>query len=202
MIEVEKKFILSEGDKEKLLEGADFVGEVKLEDAYYDKPDFSLIKSDRYLRNRNGRFELKLPVSSEMSDVRMDTYQELEDDEEIKEALGLGGGSIEIELDKAGYSPVAEYSSVRRKYKRGEYTIDIDEVSYGYSILEIEVMVNELEGVDAGGKKILDLVESLGLDVDLTKDIRGKLLEYLFREKPDTYEDIVKYWRELGTTGL
>ena len=43
MIEVEKKFILSEEEVEKLVKGSKFVGEVKLDDVYYDTSGFALM---------------------------------------------------------------------------------------------------------------------------------------------------------------
>ena len=61
MIEVEKKFILTTEQEKSLIEGADFLGEKKFTDIYYDDEDFSLTKKDLWLRNREGRFELKIP---------------------------------------------------------------------------------------------------------------------------------------------
>ena len=62
MIEVEKKFQPTEEELQKALEGAEFVAEKILADTFYDLPDFSYFKEAKRLRNRNGRFELKIEV--------------------------------------------------------------------------------------------------------------------------------------------
>ncbi len=64
MIEVEKKFILKEGDRKKLLEGAEFVKKQTVNDTYYDTEDYSLAKKDWWPRERNGNFELKVGVGA------------------------------------------------------------------------------------------------------------------------------------------
>ena len=51
MIEIEKKFILTDGHKEKLLEKAEFLGEKTFTDVYYDTPEYALTKNE--LKNKN-----------------------------------------------------------------------------------------------------------------------------------------------------
>lgn len=87
MIEVEKRFEPNEEQIKVLLEGAEFVGEVVLNDTYYDYSDFRLLKNDIRLRERNGAFELKIGKSSGVA-------EEIENEEEIAKLLGINGGVL------------------------------------------------------------------------------------------------------------
>ena len=88
MIEVEKKFILTKKEKERLIKGAEFLNEKVFTDIYYDTNDFSLTSNDRWLRSRDGKFELKIPIH-QGADRLIDQYNELEDEQKIREALNL-----------------------------------------------------------------------------------------------------------------
>lgn len=60
--------------------------------------------------------------------------------------------------------------------------IDVDEASYGYSIVEIELLVDRPEEVNAAKERITSLANDLGLDTSaFAKVTRGKLDEYLAR---------------------
>ena len=65
-IEVERKFEVPEDFRERLpAAGFEVVTGFAVEslvDVYYDTRDFSLIKSDHWLRQRNGDWEMKYPV--------------------------------------------------------------------------------------------------------------------------------------------
>ena len=50
MIEVEKKFIVSQDELARLTAGAHLLGEEKHTDVYYDTPDHSLTKRSVWLR--------------------------------------------------------------------------------------------------------------------------------------------------------
>ena len=93
MIKVQKKFILNEQDKERLTKNADFLNERVFTDIYYDTEFFSLTSNDKWLRSREGRFELKLPLH-EGVDRLADQYDELEDEQKIREALNLPSSGI------------------------------------------------------------------------------------------------------------
>ena len=88
MIEIEKKFILNEVAKARLLEGAEFLSEKTIHDEYFDTEDFSLTKRDWWLRSRNGHFELKI-ANHEGIDRLVDSYKEIEDETEIKKILNF-----------------------------------------------------------------------------------------------------------------
>ena len=201
MIEVEKKFLLTEEEIEKLLLDAVFLEEIELEDVYYDKESLELIKADKYLRKRNGKYEFKIPVGVR-EEFDVDRYFELEDEDSILKELNLEGGSIEKEMSKVGLVPLATIRSVRRKYKHGDFGIDIDKTDFGYSIVEIEVMIPEEESTINASHRIVDFALSIGLEVAPEDDVRGKLLEYLYREKRGVYDEVINYWRSVGATRL
>ena len=100
MIEVEKKFILNKQDKERLTKRAEFLNERVFADIYYDTNNFSLTSKDKWLRSREARFELKLPLHKG-AERSADQYDELEDEQKIREALNLPlNGSFADDLTK------------------------------------------------------------------------------------------------------
>jgi len=82
MIEVEKKFILSEQEKERLIKDAEFLSERVFTDIYYDTEKFLLTSQDKWLRSREGKFELKLPLHKGRERLA-DQYDEIEDEQKI-----------------------------------------------------------------------------------------------------------------------
>ena len=88
MIEVEKKFLLTNEEKERLIEGAEFLVEKKQSDVYYDTADYKLTLKDWWLRSRNGIFELKVPLTSE-NHRSVDQYEEYDDEDQIRELINL-----------------------------------------------------------------------------------------------------------------
>src|SRR3989338_5616735 len=92
MIEVEQKFLLQDGDAERLKNDAVFVSERVMDDAYYDTADCALGRRDVWLRLRDERFELKVPLHGHSNDgIAMQQYEELEDDASIRKFLNLSG---------------------------------------------------------------------------------------------------------------
>lgn len=121
----------------------------------------------------------------------------------------LGGLEPSLPLPEllrvAGAYPMAKYQTHRSKYtillKREEnegnqppvvLNLDIDEASYGYTILEIEDLVATPEGIEKAKERILWCArEMLGLE-GVDDVIRGKLEEYLLRENPQHHSWLVK----------
>jgi len=192
MIEVEKKFILNEQDKERLTKDAQFLNERVFTDIYYDTEVFSLTANDKWLRSRGGRFELKLPLH-EGADRLADQYDELEDEQKIREALNLlANGNLADNLAKAGYSPFCTCKTTRRKYKKEPFIIDLDIVDFQdftYNIGEIELMVKEKSEIESAIDKIMDFAKSQNLTI---APVRGKVIEYLKRTKPNHYQALVR----------
>jgi len=96
VIEVEIKVAGQEEDMRRLTADATFVNRKNIVDEYYDYADFRLAVSERWLRKRDGKFELKVSLLEEgFGDRVADRYDELETDEEIIRALGL---PLDVEL--------------------------------------------------------------------------------------------------------
>ena len=191
MIEVEKKFILNEQDKERLTKEAQFLNERVFTDTYYDTEIFSLTTKDKWLRSREGRFELKLPLHKGV-DRLADQYDELEDEQKIRKALNLpSNGNLADDLAKAGYFPFCTCKTTRRKYKKEQFIIDIDIVNFQdfiYNIVEIEMMVKEKSEIEKAIEKIMYFAKSQNLTI---APVRGKVIEYLKRTKPNHYQALV-----------
>lgn len=188
MIEVEKKFTLSEDDKARVVQDAEFLGEKSFTDTYYDTSDFALTTSDKWLRLRGDRFELKLPMNEGKGagDRRLDQYEELDTDEAILQALNLAlDDSLKQTLEVNGYEPFSTFTTTRKKYKKGDFVIDLDEMDFGYSIGEIELMVEDQSEMQKALERILAFAQEHGLSV---APVRGKVVEYIKRNNPAHYK--------------
>lgn len=105
MIEMEIKFALNKKDEERLIEGARFIGQRVHTDTYYDTKTFSLTSRDIWLRRRDGKFEMKIPLHKSARRT-VDQYNELNEDEKIKNFLGIpGNNNLADDLKKHGYEP-------------------------------------------------------------------------------------------------
>jgi predicted adenylyl cyclase CyaB len=177
MIEVEIKFQPTKEQKEKLLAGAEFLGEKTIHDIYYDYPDFRFFTNQTRFRRRNGFFELKIKKTIE-------AHLEIEDAEEIKKYLGTD--NLE-EFIKKNLILVTDYINKRKEYKKGEFTIDLDEMDFGYNLCEIEIMVENKEEIEEAQEKILNFAKEYNLEL---KKLPAKRSEYLRLFKPEIYKKI------------
>ena len=90
MIEVEKNFDLRPGDKERLINNAKLLYRKTFTDVYYDNKNYYLTGMDYWLRERNGKFEFKVPLNTGLIKRRVtDQYRELETEDEIAHELKL-----------------------------------------------------------------------------------------------------------------
>lgn len=193
MIEVEKKFLLNKKQEKNLIDGAEFIGKKVFTDIYYDTVDYSLTSNDKWLRSRAGRFELKLSLDKNVATRQGDLYDEVEDENKIREILGISKeGGMEENLEKSGYSKFCTCTTTRKKYKTGDFGIDIDYVNFGdfnYELAEIELMIKDEREAKYALIKIIELAEFYGLKIGY---VRGKVIEYLKRKKPDHFDALIK----------
>lgn len=188
MIEVEKKFTLNDSDIDRITQGTEFLGEKSFTDTYFDTPDYSLTKADKWLRLRDDRFELKLPMNQGKgsSNRELDQYEELESEDLIKKALGLTQeGTLAKNLELNTHKPFATITTHRRKYKKGDFTIDLDVMDFGYSIGEIELMVNSQSDMKIALDRILAFAKEQHLSL---APVRGKVIEYIKRNNSAHYK--------------
>jgi adenylate cyclase class IV len=192
MIEVEKKFILSQNDVKQITSGADFLGEKTFTDIYFDTGEYDLTKNDMWLRKRGNVFELKIPMGGVGSNWETQQYQEIEGEDKIREVFALPQiKSFEEDIWDFGYTSFCQCITTRKKFQKEGFGIDLDLVSYGdfqYSLAEIELMIEDKAEMPQAIKKIEDFAISHGLAITT---VRGKVLEYLARKKPEHYQALI-----------
>lgn len=158
MIEVEKKFKPTKEQLDSLLLDAEFLKEVTLHDVYYDYPDYRMFKKEIRLRKRNDSFELKIG-----DDEVEGTAEEVEDEKEIQKYF-----QIDKPLDTFVQDDLIEiinYSTNRKKYKKGDFIIDLDRLDFGYECVEIELQVENDSQVKHAHERIIELVKKYDFDL-------------------------------------
>lgn len=193
MIEVERKFHLSENQKQGLLKGAVFLGEKEMTDIYYDRLNWALSMRDMWLRQRNGSFQLKVPLASAGSDG-VDRYNETEDEAEIRSLISLPPGEgLAKDLGMGGFMPFCILKTKRKKYRKGGFVIDLDEAigeDFSYAIAEVELMVDLEEQTDGAAASIDAFAREHALQLD--DKIERKVLSYLKSQRPEHYRALVE----------
>lgn len=190
-LEVEKKFAIKPKSLAELVKDAEFLGEKTFSDTYLDTTDFSLTTKDIWLRTRDGKFELKLPQNQGLGTEQraIDQYQELTDEEEIRQALNIENQeTLEEDLKKAGITPFCTIVTTRKKYRKNGFTIDIDEMDYGYNIGEIEMMVEDNSEAEDAVRQILSFARQYRLGFH----VKGKVIEWIKRNNPTHFQALVK----------
>jgi thiamine-triphosphatase len=183
MIEVEKKFDLTIEQEQKLLDHASFINEKTFTDTYFDTHDYLLSKKDIWLRKRDEKFELKVPLNDPKKQRISDQYQEIENDSEIADFLKIPTDkNLEEVLVKNQITPFCTITTIRRKYKKDKFIIDIDNIDFGLRICEIELMVNDVSEIEKAQEEIIKFAQNFGLSMNRT---RGKVLEYLKIHNPE-----------------
>ncbi len=188
MIEVEKKFFTSKPLYDFVYQQCEFEGERVIEDVYYDTPDFNLMLANTWLRNRNGAWELKVPTPDFSPEVT--SYEELEDAPSICRHVGIPGSTLSFDILKEyGYVPVVEFQSTRKKFRHGEFLIDIDETTFDLELCEIELMVAGVDDIEAAQRKIIEFARSI--DPELRETHVGKVRYFLITKYPEIDAQLV-----------
>ena len=181
--EVEKKFSLEGVNIPRLIEGAELLSEKTFTDVYFDDENYAITKKDMWLRKRGDSFELKVPFNDGVGALsrKLDQYKEITDEERIKEVLGIvDEGRLADCLKRRDINPFASITTTRRKYKKGEFTLDIDQMDFGYAIGEIELLVGSEFQTQQALEKILIFAKEN--DIAL-QPVLGKVAEYLKRKR-------------------
>lgn len=190
MIEVEKKFLLTNEERERLLEGAEFESEKTFADTYYDTRDYSLTRKDTWLRFRDGRCELKVPQAMESYDEHaIDQYDELLTEQEIRTYLRLPSHkTFKEDLEYSGYCPIGTITTHRKAYRKEGFVIDIDYTDTGYSVGEIELLVEDEVGMEEATCKIIEFAEKHQLTLT---PVRGKVAEHIRVNNPEHFQLLI-----------
>ncbi|EKE19547.1 MAG: thiamine triphosphatase-like protein [uncultured bacterium] len=189
--EIEKKFILTDRQKVKLLEGAEFLGEKVFVDAYYDNEQFSLGMNDMWLRKRDNEFNLKIPMREQQGEM-INKYHEVEGEMAIREIFAIPVvGTFEQDLESFGHKPFCIFQTKRKKYEKEGFIIDLDEADFGdwqYGLAEIELLVETKEEMKEAEERIYEFAKKHDLEI---MHVRGKLLEFIKRKIPDFYARMI-----------
>jgi adenylate cyclase class IV len=194
MFEVEQNFNLSPEQKQRLLTDAEFQHEKTIVDTYFDTDANKFTLQDMWLRERNGKFELKVPIDMKTTSL-MDQYEEIEDEQEILRRLALPTkANLRDTLTTNQFHPFCTCITVRKTYSKEGFTIVLDEVTYlesdlRFNTCEIELLVETREQMPEASSKIIAFAEKNGLTAEY---LHGKVLEYLIHEKPEHYEALVQ----------
>ncbi len=197
MIEIEKKFKLNQEEKERLLIGADFLGEKIFTDVYFDTADFTLTKNDIWLRRRGNSLELKLPIyQAEKKEATQ--YQEITGEEKIREIFAVAPVlDFENDIKVFGYEAFCKLKTVRKEHLKSGFIIDFDkttsdiqgEQDFNYQIVEIELLVENINEILSANKKIEKFAKINNLKFER---IRGKVAEYLSQKRPKHFKALVE----------
>lgn len=192
MIEIEQKFLVTKNQLDQLLGQIEFIQEKVFTDIYYDTPDYSLTKDDIWLRQRDGVWELKVPLDGLEKDYITDHYEEIDDERKIGEFLQIDSiNNLSQDLAVYNYRPFCELTTTRRKYKQGDFNIDVDVVkgdNFNYAILELELLIEVLADAQIAKTKILTWAKAQGLAV---KSVYGKVIAYLQQERLQHFQALV-----------
>jgi len=190
MIEVEKKFKLDKKQLARIIKLADFVSKKAFIDIYFDDEKRTLTCHDMWLRKRGQNFEFKVPVKFQQAGKRANVYREIYGRKKISARLKIKneGSDFTKTLKKNGYSPFCKIKTIRQKYSYQRFTIDIDEMGFGYALCEIEKAASSPAKIMETEKAVLKLGHELGLRIKWK--IRGKVLEYLWRYDKKHYNKL------------
>lgn len=199
-MEVESRFLLTPISQARLLEGAQLIEETKFTVEFLDTSQWALAYSNRWLKRKNGKYELKIPLKNRGVDKTphlATIFHEENDTRKILEELGLPAEEFETALTRALIKPFASIETTRTSYQKGQFRLDLDQAQFPiirngtifhYAVAEIELDVPE-DAVMQAKADIIDFAEQHQLEVS---DTRGKMMEYVFQNYPTVYQEFVK----------
>lgn len=194
-IEVEGKFMFDEKSLLKLKSDSKLLCNSKFTDTYFDDDIYSLTTKNVWLRKRDSKFEMKVPLpSTKTNNKLLDCFKELNSEDEILQYLGIQktNKSTEEILEEFGYKIFAKFTTERTTYQQGKFKIDLDSADFGYCVGEIEVMVeNTEENIRNASQEIEQFAKRYNLQL-YNRTMRGKLLEYIHRFNKNHYQALVE----------
>jgi thiamine-triphosphatase len=190
MIEIEKKFSLTEEQLKKIGKLAKFISKKSFTDIYFDDENYSLTKKDWWLRKRDGKFELKIPIGLSTERNKLNIYEEIITIQEIADKVCIQetNSNFTTELEKNNLHPFCKLTTLRTKYSLDGFTIDIDDMDFGFSLCEIEKIAESESEIEKITAEIMEFAKSLGLEI---KPVPGKVVEYLWRNNRAHYDALV-----------
>ena len=189
MIEVEIKLSLSENEIQKLKNLSVCLKTISFTDTYYDDEECSLTSSNIWLRKRDRRFELKIGPSKI---ARTDIYQEIADEEQIKNILELKGDTLAYALKAAQIHPFLSFVNRREKYRLDNISVDLDIADLddlSYSIVEFEILAHQKEDIMLAQKQIDEKLKEL--QIIARKKPLPKVAYFLLKKRPEHFQRLI-----------
>lgn len=192
MIEIEKKFHASPEALSCIDSACVFVGKRINTDIYYDTPDYRLTTQNIWLRTRNEHFQMKTPFEGGKK-KGANLYHEWETDSDIQRFLGFPSEETLLDsLHKNNITPFVTLTTHRTKYKKDDYTLDIDQTAapdFSFSAVEIEILVSNPSESDDALRRILELGKQWHLNSNIP---HGKVVQFLQEHRPHHYQALLK----------
>lgn len=197
IIEVERRFSLSPPVKQKLLRTVndELVSTRRVHDEYHGE---ELAVADRWLRRRNGVWELKVPIncSQDFRALGSATYRELTG-ASVWSELGIPPVDCNIS-DGATLACYAELDTVRTSFilpfENVDVNVTLDECTspngFSCSVGEIELLVHTEEEISPATQILSRLFKFL--NVEHLQDNEGKLVRYIRIHRPDLYDRLLE----------
>lgn len=185
-IEVEQKFVVPADCGRILLEaGGKLLGEKELVDRYRDDQDLTLLSNDYWLRQRTrgtvNVWELKLPAGRRETGGTI--YREVSDHQTIKMLLKEVG--VVEDLDQLDL--LVEVACKREEWSLvGGMTVVVDRMEDGYTVGEVETMVQGEGGREEALVRVKEVASKLGL----TPQLEGKVERRLRLANPRAYSKL------------
>lgn len=184
MIEVERKFRISTDIKSRLEQLSPTRHVTRFEDSYWCE---DLALNDMWLRQRNGAWELKFPVSRGRTKcLGARVYRETVGPMVWEELSRLNGRSDQFVPYATLYT---ERTSLKCLWESREVEVVLDmcttEDGFRYSVGELEILVELDAEVDDAATTLDHLAKSLNLVGQ--SDADGKLIAYLKAKKKNLY---------------
>lgn len=191
LIEVESKFQTDRSNLSRLLSEAERVKAEEITDEFADTKDFDLVRNKLRLRRRNGEWQLKIGMRNNLTADGIKSYQEVEGDNVVNEALLklVGKNLNEMEV-------FAVIEKFREKYSVMGFGIDLDRANYRlseYQVNEIELMVESEAEKALAEERIRQFASEQNL---ILGEVRGTLMEYLYRHQHSVYQKLKKLKKE------
>ncbi|XP_033626066.1 thiamine-triphosphatase-like [Asterias rubens] len=188
-LETESKFAITVDTEGRVVQaGGTCVNHVSFHDAYFDTDSFQLTLADHWLRRRDGKWELKVPLVDRSKQNKPETYTKyLEFDDEKNIIANLSAilltyandpdevkvaddNCMDTNLEKwlkmqnLNLKPFADFTTKRKTFSmNGGISIVLDETNFGFNVGEVEVMSSQSgDDVKEAEMKINEMVEKIG----------------------------------------
>ena len=92
-------------------------------------------------------------------------------------------------LSDAGINPFVTIITKRQSYKKGEFHLDFDEMDFGFSTFEAELMIENESDSKTASDRIMEFAKQHGLNGSAGA---GKVIEYLKRNNRKHYDALLK----------